>query len=144
MPILVAEDNPDDALLLTRSLRKARITNPVIVVPDGDGAIDYLSGTGAYTDRDRYPLPVVLLLDLKMSRRSGFEVLAWLREQPGVRTLPVIVLTSSKESRDVKRAYELGANSYLVKPGAPDDMVEVMRGVGLYWLILNEPPILPS
>ena len=139
-PILVAEDDPNDALLLIRSIRKADINNPIVTVPDGDAAIEYLGGTGAFSDRDAHPLPVVLLLDLKMPRRSGFDVLAWLRAQPELGRLPVVVLTSSRESVDIERAYALGVNSYLVKPGTADELVEIMRKVGPYWLGLNESP----
>lgn len=138
--ILVAEDDPDDAFMLRRAFTTANIVNPVAFVSDGDEAIAYLAGTGRYADRDLHPLPVVILLDLKMPRRSGFEVLEWLRAQPGVGRLPVVVLTSSRESRDVTRAYELGANSYLVKPSSPEDLIATVRGLGLYWLVLNEPP----
>lgn len=138
--ILVAEDDPDDAFMLRRAFTTANIANPVVFVSDGDEAIAYLAGTGRYADRDLHPLPVVILLDLKMPRRSGFEVLEWLRAQPRVGRLPVVVLTSSRESRDVTRAYELGANSYLVKPSSPDDLIATVRGLGLYWLVLNQPP----
>lgn len=138
--ILVAEDDPDDAFMLRRAFTTANIVNPVAFVSDGDEAIAYLAGTGRYADRDLHPLPVVILLDLKMPRRSGFEVLEWLRAQPGVGRLPVVVLTSSREPRDVTRAYELGANSYLVKPSSPEDLIATVRGLGLYWLVLNEPP----
>ena len=140
LAILVAEDDPDDAFMLRRAFTAANIANPVAFVSDGDEAIAYLAGTGRYADRDLHPLPVVILLDLKMPRRSGFEVLEWLRAQPGVGRLPVVVLTSSRESRDVTRAYELGANSYLVKPSSPEDLIATVRGLGLYWLVLNEPP----
>ena len=140
LAILVAEDDPDDAFMLRRAFTAANIANPVAFVSDGDEAIAYLAGTGRYADRDLHPLPVVILLDLKMPRRSGFEVLEWLRAQPGVGRLPVVVLTSSRESRDVTRAYELGANSYLVKPSSPEDLIATVRGLGLFWLVLNEPP----
>lgn len=139
-PILLAEDDPDDVLLLRRAFARANVANPLVVVSDGDEAVEYLSGSGRYTDHGSHPLPAVLLLDLKMPRRNGFEVLEWLRSQPGLTALPVVVLTSSRESADVRRAYELGANSYLVKPGSPDALLAVVRGLGLYWLLLNERP----
>lgn len=139
-PILVAEDNPDDAFMLRRAFAKANVANPLVFVIDGDEAIEYLSGTGRYASRLHHPLPAVLLLDLKMPRRNGFEVLEWIRDHPGLGRLPVVVLTSSRESSDVSRAYELGANSYLVKPGSPDDLLATVQGLGLYWLVLNESP----
>lgn len=138
--ILLAEDDPDDAFLLQRALRKASFDNPVVHVHDGVEATDYLAGAGAFDDREVHPLPAVILLDLKMPRRSGFEVLAWLRDQPSLGRLPVVVLTSSRESADVNRAYELGANSYLVKPGSNEDLLEIARTLGLYWLLTNEAP----
>lgn len=138
--ILLVEDNPDDVLLIRRAFRKAHIVNPLFVVGDGEQAIAYLSGTGPYADRRTYPLPMLILLDLKLPRVSGFEVLAWLRRQPRLKRMPVVVLTSSRESPDINRAYELCANSYLVKPVAFDDLLEMMKTLNLYWLILNEPP----
>ena len=139
-PVLVAEDDANDVLLLRRACRKARLINPLQVVTDGDDAIAYLRGDGEYADRDRYPLPVLLLLDLKMPRRSGFEVLEWLKAESPLKRLPVVVFTSSRESVDVQRAYDLGANSYLVKPGSPDDLIRMVQSLDLYWMIYNEPP----
>lgn len=139
-PILVAEDDPDDAFMLRRAFAKANVANPLAFVVDGEEAIEYLGGTGRYGGHSRQPLPVVLLLDLKMPRCNGFEVLEWVREHPGLGRLPVVVLTSSRESTDIARAYELGANSYLVKPGSPEDLLATVRGLGLYWLVLNESP----
>ena len=138
--VLLAEDEPNDALLIQRAFRKAGVANATQVVADGDGAIAYLAGTGPYADRDRYPLPALLLLDLKMPRMSGFDVLAWLRAQPGLRRLPVVVLTSSRESTDINRAHELGANSYLVKPVAFESLLEIVRTLSRYWLVLSEKP----
>lgn len=139
-PILLVEDNPDDVLLIRRASRKANLLNPLYVVEDGEQAIAYLSGQGIYADRNRYPLPVLILLDLKLPRKSGFEVLAWLKTHPQLRRIPVVVLTSSRESPDIVRAYDLGANSYLVKPVGFEDLVEMVRTLKLYWLILNELP----
>lgn len=138
--ILVAEDDPDDALMLRRAFAKANIANPIQIVVDGDETIAYLAGSGAYSDRRMHPLPILLLLDLKMPRRNGFEVLEWLRDQHPIALLPVVVLTSSRETTDIERAYALGANSYLVKPGSPVDLLRTVQGLGLYWLVLNEPP----
>lgn len=139
-PILLVEDNPVDILLLRRAVGKAQITHPLQVVGDGEHAVNYLAGQDIYTDRQRYPLPLLILLDLKLPRRGGLDVLAWLREQPGLNRLPVVVLTSSNELSDVSRAYDLGANSYLVKPGAPDALTQLVEQIKHYWLILNEPP----
>lgn len=138
--ILLVEDDPNDVLLIQRAFRKANLENPLQVVNDGEAAIHYLAGEGAYADRNQYPLPVLILLDLKLPRRSGFEVLEWLRDQPTLRRIPVVVLTSSRESPDVNWAYDLGANSYLVKPVGFDDLVEMVQTLGLYWMILNESP----
>ena len=138
--VLLVEDNSTDALMVRRAFRKANITSPLEVVEDGDKAVDYLTGQGAYADRARFPLPVLVLLDLKLPRRSGLEVLDWLRQQPGLRRLPVVVLTSSQENADIGRAYDLGANSYLVKPVSFDPLLELIKVLGLYWLVHNQPP----
>ena len=138
--ILLAEDNSTDALMVQRALKKAHLMNPVQVVDDGDKAVAYLGGEGVYADREKYPLPVLLLLDLKLPRRSGLEVLDWLRQQEGLKRLPVVVLTSSKESSDVNRAYDLGANSSLVKPVDFDPLLEMVKTLGLYWVVMNQKP----
>ncbi len=137
--LLLVEDEPDDAHLLTRAFRKAGIMNPIRHLQDGDEAVAYLSGTAPYENRQKHPLPIVILLDLKLPRRSGFEVLEWIRGQPLLKRLPVIMLTSSAHGSDVSHAYDLGANSYLVKPvaaAALDDMVETVHA---YWIRLNRP-----
>lgn len=139
-PILLVEDNPDDVLLVQRALRRTQANLALQVVGDGERAIAYLAGHGDYADRDRYPFPFLLLLDLKLPRQSGFEVLTWLRQQPGLCRLPVAVLTSSREESDVRRAYDLGANSYLVKPGSFDALVALVASVEHYWAELNEHP----
>lgn len=139
--ILLVEDDPNDILLTQRAFRKANLANASLqIVSDGDSAVFYLSGEGKYSDRDRYPLPVLILLDLKLPRRSGHEILAWLRQQPEIKRLPVIMLTSSKENMDINQAYDLGANSYLVKPVGLAALVEVVQTLNLYWLLLNEQP----
>ena len=107
-------------------------------------AIAYLHGEGHYADRAAYPFPTLMLLDLKLPRKSGLEVLEWLRQTQGIHRLPVVVMTSSKESADVGKAYDLGANSYLVKPVAFDTLLAMVRALGMYWLILNENPELPN
>jgi len=138
--ILLVEDDPNDVLLIQRAFRKSDVANPIQVVGDGEEAIAYLSGRGPYADRERYPLPVLLLLDLKLPRKSGFEVLEWLRQQPGLKRLPVAVLTSSAETPDINRAYDLGANSYLVKPVRFEGLLRMVQTLNLYWLIINEKP----
>ncbi len=139
-PILLVEDNADDALLLRRALHKANLANPLQVVGDGEQAVAYLAGEGRYADRVTYPLPVLVLLDLKLPRKSGLEVLEWIRQQPGLKRLRVVILTSSKEAADINRAHELGANSDLVKPGTFDALIEMVKAVDLYWMITSEKP----
>ena len=138
--VLLADDDPNDVFLLQRAFQKTNIANPLQVVRDGEEAMAYLSGQAQYADRQRHPLPVLLLLDLKMPRKSGFEVLRWLRQQAGLKRLPVVVLTSSNQSPDINKAFDLGANSYIVKPGGFDSLVEMVKNLNLYWLILNEKP----
>ncbi len=138
--ILVVEDLVTDARLIERSMKKAKIANPLTLVTDGQQAIEYLSATGAYTDRSKHPLPVMVLLDLKLPKRDGFEVLQWIKQQDHLKRIPVVVLTSSSRSPDVNRAYDLGANSYLVKPVDDDSLVELFQSLDVYWLMLNEPP----
>ena len=132
--ILLVEDDHNDVLLIKRAFQKVKIANPIIVLNDGEQAISYLSGREPYIER---PLPVLILLDLKLPRKSGHEVLEWLRQQQKLRRLPVVVLTASSESSDINRAYDLGANSYLVKPVTFDALVEMVKTLNLYWLIFN-------
>lgn len=141
LPILLVEDNVDEQLLIRRAFTKARLSNALHVVGDGDTAVAYLAGEGEYANRSQHPLPCLVLLDLKLPRRSGHEVLEWKRGQAGiVGRIPVVVLTSSRESADVNRAYDLGANSYLTKPVAFEGLLEMVKGLGLYWVVLNEKP----
>jgi len=142
--ILIVEDNPTDVMLIQRAFAKANVGNPMHYVRDGDAAVEYLSGGGEYGNRATFPLPALLLLDLKLPRRSGLEVLQWLRSQPVLRRLPVVVLTSSSQSQDVNRAYELGANSYLVKPVEFDDLQAMLSKVNIYWIDLNAKPTLSA
>jgi CheY-like chemotaxis protein len=135
--ILLVEDNPDDILLIRRAFRKAGAFDSLEVVEDGEKAVAYLGGTGDYAARE---LPAVVLLDLKLPRRSGIEVLEWLRSQPGLRRIPVVVLTGSGERSDVNRAFDAGANSYLVKPVQFDALIDVMKLLNVYWLLLNQRP----
>jgi CheY-like chemotaxis protein len=138
--ILLVEDDPNDALLLERAFRRAGVDSPLSVVSDGDEAVEFLQGTGKYKDRIKYPLPNLMLLDLKLPRRSGHEVLKWLRSRPGLKRLPVIVLTSSSEPRDIAAAYEEGTNSYLVKPSNAELLGHMVSQLEKYWLTLNEGP----
>lgn len=140
--LLLVEDNRDDADLIKRAFRQAKLANRIELVSDGDAAVDYLSGEGRYADRTAYPLPVLVLLDLKLPRRSGFEVLSWLRQHPRLKRMPVVVLTSSHETADLARAYDAGVNSYLVKPVESEALLEMVKTLGLYWMIFNERPVL--
>lgn len=135
--LLVAEDNPDDALLLERALRRAGSAFRMIRVADGDECIAYVEGAGDYHDRVEYPTPTVVLLDLKMPRKDGFAVLEWRRGARDGATLPVIVFSSSGLREDIRRAYLLGANSYVVKPTAPDRLEPMVRALHDWWVQFN-------
>ena len=136
--ILLVEDNPDDEALTLRALQKNNIRNVVVVARDGAEALDYMFGTGAYAGRDIRLLPQVILLDLKLPKLGGLEVLECLRADPRTRLAPVVILTSSKEEQDLIQGYKLGANSYIRKPVDFDQFTEAVRQLGLYWLVLNE------
>jgi two-component system response regulator len=138
--ILLVADNPDDQALTLRALKANNIMNEVVVVEDGAEALEYLFRTGAYADRAGEALPQVVLLDLKLPKVDGLEVLKRLRAEPRTRMLPVVILTSSKEERDVASGYSLGANSYIRKPVDFGEFREAVRQLGLYWLLLNVPP----
>jgi CheY-like chemotaxis protein len=138
--ILLAEDRDDDIVLIRRAFIKGNILNPLQVVRNGEAAIAYLGGQGKYSNRVEYPLPELLLLDLKMPGLDGFEVLRWIRQQPGLNSLRVVVLTSSDEIRDVNLAYQLGANSFLVKPIDFERFVEISQAVKGYWLWMSKAP----
>jgi two-component system response regulator len=138
-PILLVEDNPDDEALTLRAFTKNRIPNQVIVTRDGVEALDFLFGTGAYAGRDLSIMPAVVLLDLKLPRIDGLEVLRRIRADERTRLLPVVILTTSKEQRDIYEAYSLGANSYIRKPVDFEKFIYAVGQMGLYWLQLNEP-----
>lgn len=138
--ILLVEDREDDVLLVKRAFAKAGLNNPLYVVNDGEQAIAYLMGDSPFSNQSEYPLPDIILLDLKMPRFDGFETLAWIRKQPGIRALPIIVLTSSDEIRDVNRAYALGANSFLVKPLDFENSIAVAKMIEKYWLRSSKLP----
>jgi CheY-like chemotaxis protein len=135
--ILLVEDNPDDVLLARRALKKAALAVSMQVVDDGDEAVAYLDGNGPFGDRARHPLPALVLLDLKLPKRPGLEVLRWIRSRPELATTPVVVLTSSSEDEDIQKAYALGANSYLQKPVAFNGLVQLLAVLGLYWFKHN-------
>jgi CheY-like chemotaxis protein len=135
--ILLVEDNEDDVFLMRRALKGARVVNPLQVVEDGQEAVDYLSGSGKFADRDAYPLPAVTFLDLKLPYLSGHEVLAWVRQRKEFESMIVIVLTSSNEPSDLSRCYSLGANSYLVKPPTPEQLEDLAKAFKWYWLEYN-------
>ena len=138
--ILLVEDNADDEALTLRAFRKNNIRNDVVVARDGAEALDYLFGRGRFAGRTAADAPQVVLLDLKLPKVDGIEVLRRVRQNPETRTLPIVVLTSSKEERDLSECYKLGCNSYVRKPVDFDQFIEAARQLGLYWLLLNEPP----
>jgi len=139
--ILLVEDNPDDVELTLMSFRENKIINDVVVMRDGVEALDYLFATGDHAERDRNDLPELILLDLKLPRLSGIEVLKRLRSDPLTRLIPVVVLTTSNEEADITASYGLGANSYVRKPVEFAEFVEVVRNLGFYWLLLNQSPL---
>ncbi len=134
-PLLLVEDNPDDVKLTLRAFGKNNVLNEVVVAEDGVQAIDYLFGP------EQKPLPALVLLDLKLPRMNGIEVLRRIREDPSTKYLPVVVLTSSNEQRDMVESYNLGANGYVRKPVSFGDFVDAARAIGMYWLLLNETPV---
>lgn len=138
--ILLVEDDPDDRDLTMRVLRRHQMINEIVAVPDGQEASDYLFAKGRYADRDPNDLPRLVLLDLKLPRLSGFEVLSEIRTDKRTRSLPVVVLTSSREERDIIDSYKRGANSYVRKPVVFGEFAEAIRQLGMYWLLLNELP----
>ncbi len=138
--ILLVEDNPDDEALTLRALRQNNITNEVVVAHDGAEALDYLFGAGPHAGRDLSLMPQVVLLDLKLPKLDGLEVLRRLRANERTRLLPVVILTSSNEEKDMVNGYGLGANSYVRKPVVFQQFIEAVRQLGLYWMLLNEPP----
>lgn len=138
--ILLVEDDPNDILLIQRAFTKANIVNPINIVENGDDAIAYLDGRGKFSDRTKYPIPTLVLLDLKLPRKSGHEVLTWVRSQQKLKRLPIVVLTSSQLANDKNKAYDLGINSYLIKPVSFDSLIDMIKNLNTYWLILNEKP----
>ena len=139
--ILLVEDDPADARLIQRAFEKASLGARITRIPNGDDAVDYLAGNEPFDNRNNYPLPAIILLDIKLPRRSGFEVLRWLRSRKdGLQRIPVVMLTSSRHSVDVNRAYDLGANSYLTKPDTNEQLTKMLSTVDQYWMSYNEQP----
>jgi CheY-like chemotaxis protein len=136
--LLLIEDNQDDVFLMKRALKGARVTNPLYVVEHGQEAVDYLGGAGKFADRENYPLPAVVFLDLKLPFISGHDVLAWIRRQKELESLVVVVLTSSNEASDLSRCYSSGANSYVVKPPTPEQLEDLAKAFKWYWLEYNQ------
>ncbi|RLB60929.1 MAG: response regulator [Deltaproteobacteria bacterium] len=140
LPILLVEDNPNDEALILRALKKSNVANEIIVVRDGVEALDYLFATGAYSERDATAQPAVVLLDLKLPKVDGLEVLKRVRADDRTAVLPVVILTSSDEQKDMVESYRLGANSYVRKPVRFDEFAEAVQHLGLYWALLNQAP----
>jgi two-component system response regulator len=138
--ILLVEDNPRDAEMISRALRKQNIINPIFVIEDGAEALDFIFCQGAHANRDFSTLPKVILLDLKLPKVNGLEVLKAVKSDERTRSVPVVIVTSSQEDPDIKTAYSLGANSYVVKPVSSDAFINSMANLGLYWLLVNQPP----
>ncbi len=140
--ILHVEDDANDVELVGMAFRKTKAPGRLLVVNDGDQALRYLNGDGIYTDRDSFPFPSLMLLDLKIPRTSGLEVLAWARshERPHIKRMPIVVLTSSNQARDIERAYDLGVNSYLIKPAELNVLFELVNSIHHYWLSMNLKP----
>jgi len=136
-PILLVEDDASQAMLVERVLRKARLANPLIALTNGDDAIAYLDGRDPYADREKFPPPILVLLDVHVPGRSGLEILTWLRGQPSFDHVPAVMLSGSAESQDIDRAFDLGAESYLVKPVAFDALMDTVGTLGLPWMILG-------
>jgi CheY-like chemotaxis protein len=137
---LLVEDSQDDVLLIRRAFAKANIHDALQVVRNGEEALAYLKGEGHYSNRTEYPLPDLVLLDLKLPGKDGFEVLQWIRHEPGFSALRVVVLTSSDDIRDVNRAYQLGANSFVVKPVDGNDFVSIVQALQGFWLWMSKSP----
>ncbi len=138
--VLVVEDDPNDTMLLQRTFSRIKLAKPLQVVPSGEQALAYLMGQEPFADREQNPLPTLIFLDLKLPGLSGFEVLTWIRQAPFLSRTRTIVLTGSKKSLDVYRAYELGASSYLVKPVKAEDLMDLAQSLRLPWLALTEEP----
>lgn len=140
-PILLVEDNPDDVFFFRRALKSKNVEAPVVVAADGREAMAYLSGAKEYANRALHPLPMLVLLDLQLPYFTGLQVLAWIREQPKLRKIPVVIFSSSSQASDIDNAYSLGANSYLVKPTDVAELGRIVEAVRTYWLEINHGPV---
>jgi CheY-like chemotaxis protein len=138
--VLMAEDDENDVAFLKRAFAQAEIHNPLHVAPDGQAAIDYLSGAGAFSDRNKFPLPGLLLLDLKMPRKTGLEVLEWVRAQETLRSLPVIIFSSSVNPSEIEIAYQKGTNAFVSKPPGSPERIELAKMIKGFWLTFNQLP----
>jgi CheY-like chemotaxis protein len=141
--VLLVEDEPNDIFFMKLAFEEVGILNPLQVVNNGKDAMNYLGGEGEYADREKFPMPCIVLLDLNLPWVMGLDVLKWVREQSGMKTLVVIILSSSQLAPDIERAYQLGANAYLVKPSTPPELRELVAGVKQFWLKLNHGPAVP-
>jgi two-component system response regulator len=141
LEIILIEDNPDDAALTIRALKKQNLANKLIHLKDGVEALDFIYGKGTYAERSMVNTPKVILLDLKMPKVNGLEVLGKLKSDPLTKHIPVVILTSSAEDPDIKECYKLGANSYIIKPVDFDNFAKTVVDLGLYWMVLNRPPL---
>lgn len=139
-PVLLVEDEETDAFFMKRGFSQAGISTPLQIVEDGQKALDYLSGTGAYANRDLYPSPCLILLDLKLPYVHGLEVLRWIRSRREFVTMSVLVLSSSCEERDIESAFQNGANAFLVKPSDPEELLDMIKSLGAFWLRHNRTP----
>jgi CheY-like chemotaxis protein len=139
-PILLIEDEPTDAALLLRSFKKAEVLNPVVHLNHGDDALRYLAGKAEYADRKKHPLPALILLDLKLPGMTGIQLLQWRRIEGEIRRIPVVVLTTDDDPATVNATYDLGANSYLVKPGDATSVYSMVKTIQRYWIALNKTP----
>jgi CheY-like chemotaxis protein len=139
-PILYVEDDKDDVFFMQRAFREADLASELVALPSGQQAIDYLVGDGKFARREKHPLPCLMLLDLNMPGRSGFDVLKWIRARPAISALPVVVFTSSRDETDIQRAYQHGANAYLLKPALPEKLADVLKTINDFWLGLNQLP----
>jgi CheY-like chemotaxis protein len=138
--ILLVEDEVTDATFLLRGFEKAQVANPILHLKNGDDALRYLAGKGEFADRNKYPLPALILLDLKLPGTTGIQLLQWMRVQGEIKRIPVVVLTSDDNPQTINAAYDLGANSYLVKPGNAAEIARMVQSIQKYWVKLNEPP----
>ena len=139
--ILLVEDNEDDVFFMQRAFQTAGIKNPIQIANNGREAIEYLAGNDGFVDREKHPLPCLVLLDLKLPGINGHEVLQWIRAQESLKTLVVLMLTTSRENRDIEQAYRLGCNAFLVKPSAPPKLIELVAALKQFWLVHNTLPV---